>query len=51
MESISGEIKGGSGHVVFYLIATHTCGPGANQPEGSTAVVGGTCTDVVVRAQ
>jgi hypothetical protein len=49
MGSISSEIRGNSAHVVSYLIATHAYGPAGDQPEGSTAVVGGTYTDQVVR--
>lgn len=49
MGSISSEIRGNSAQVVSYLIATHTYGPAGAQPEGSTAVVGGTYTDAVVR--
>ena len=51
MGSISSEIRGNSAQVVSYLIATHTYGPEGAQPEGSTAVVGGTYTDEVVREQ
>jgi hypothetical protein len=49
MGSISSDIRGNSAHVVSYLIATHAYGPAGDQPEGSTAVVGGTYTDQVVR--
>ena len=48
MGSISSSIRGKRGHVVSYLIATHVFGANAAQPEGSTAVVGGTYTDRVV---
>ena len=49
MGSISSDIHGRTADIVSYLIATHAFGPNGDQPEGSTAVIGGTYTDEAVR--